>query len=175
MPAGRAPSRIRTALLVTLVILVGAAALAAGVPTAIAILATSGIGTAIIAGDIGKRRSEGAAQQSGGAIARYPLAFPCERVRTKGALHPRFLPSVKAVYATGVLCVAAGEAEFFPSSERYADKAWRGRIERTEITKTPWPLCFVRLHASDGTAQFALQLPAKDARNYLDPYLDVED
>lgn len=158
------------------VILAAGAAIAAGVPSALAILAASGIGTALIASDMGERRREGAEQQSGDAIARFPLAFPCERVRANGSfLHFRFLPSVKAVWAPGLLCVAAGEAEFFPSTERHSDKAWRGRIERAEIVKTPWAFSFLRLHGADGAAQFSVQYPAKEVRRYLDPYLDLED
>lgn len=156
-----------------MVVVLASAAMAAGFPAALAVLAASGIGTSLLVGDMSNRRSQGAAQQADGAMERFPLAFPAERVRVGGRLHPRFLPSVKAVWAPGVLCIDAGEAEFFPSAERYRDKAWRGRIERAEILKTPWPISFVRLHGSQGTAQFALQYPAKDVRGYLDPYLQL--
>lgn len=157
------------------VIALTAAAIAAGFPSALAIVAGSGVGTAVLARNLGNKRFEGAEEQSNGAIDRYPLAIPCERVRTKGFfLHPRFLPSVKAVYAPGVLCVAPGEVEFFPSSRRFADKAWRARVTRTEVIPTPWPACFVRLHGSDGAAQFSVSHPAKDVRGHLDPYLVVE-
>ncbi len=54
----RPPYRIRTALGLTFVTAIGAAAMGAGAPTGLAVLATSGIGSALLMSDRGKRQPD---------------------------------------------------------------------------------------------------------------------
>lgn len=170
----RPPSRIRTAIGIGLVIAVGAAAMGAGAPMALVVLAASGIGTALLMSDRGKRQVAGAERHSAGDMSRFPLQLPAERMRVGGIFQLKFSASARAVAAAGVLCADAGVAKFVPSKPADAFKGWEGPIERAEVIKTPWPVSMVRLHGPGGSAQFAIQRAAQDVTRMLQPYLPID-
>lgn len=169
----RPRSRISTALSLGLVIAVAAAAMGAGAPVALVVLAASGIGTALLMSDRGKRQVAGAARNTAVDMTRFPLQLPADRMRVGGMFQLKFSASARAVAAGGVLCADRGVARFVPSKAADDAKGWEGTVERAEVIKTPWPVSMVRLHSPGGSAQFAIQRPAQDVRRILEPYLPV--
>lgn len=171
----RPPSRIRTAFGLVLVVAVAAAAMGVGAPMALVVLSASGIGTALLMSDRGRRQMAGATRNTAVDMSRFPVQLAADRMRVGGMFQLKFFAAARAVAAGGVLCAEAGVAKFVPSKPADSAKEWEGTVERAEVIKTPWPVSMVRLHGPGGSAQFAVQRPAQEVLRLLEPYLPVDD
>lgn len=154
------------------VIVLGAVAIAAGVPAGPVLVFGTGVGATMLVRAAGIRTQRRSEELAPGALDVYPLRFPAQRWKVGSPWQFRFVPSSRREWAPGVLGVRYGEARFVPSRAGLQDRAWTGRPTSVEVIKT-LQVCAVRFHAPDGGAQFSIQLPADEVRAQLAPLLPV--
>ncbi len=172
MPASPSTSPPVFAATFVAVMVLAAVALAAGAPLGPVIIAASGIGTALILRWRASRSFAGAERQEPGGLDRFPVRLAAERYAVGRLLQVRLFPPTSRVWAPGVLGVSRGEVRFVPSSARHADRSWSARPTSVEVHQLA-RASVVRIHAPDGSAQFAIQLPPDDVRAHIAPLLPV--
>jgi hypothetical protein len=145
----------------------GAGAIAAGVPMPPVVLMLAGLGAGLLVEAQGRRRLDRVAALEPGALDPYPVRFPVERWKFGPTWQFRILPWTRRHWAPGVLGVGYGEVRFVPAKPSKRAFAWTSRPTSVEIQKV-LQACVVRFHDAGGpAAQFTIQQPADVVRGHL--------
>lgn len=157
------------------VVVLAAAAGAAGLPMPVAVLAAAGVGGALVVRHMAASRVEGVEERLPGALGTFEVTLPAERVAVGRLVQMRLLPPTRSVWAPGMLGVTRGAVSFLPSKAKHSDRAWTGQIEKAEVHRLAGPTSAVRVHGPTGSAQFVVQASADQTRQALAPHLNLTD
>lgn len=172
MPPSRIPSPLVLGAAFVAVLVVAVVAVVAGAPLAPVVIGAAGIGTALVLQRQAGRSFAGAERHQPGGLDRFPVRLAAERYAVGRLFQVRLFPPASRVWARGVLGVSRGEVRFVPSSARHADRSWSARPTAVEVHQLA-RASIVRIHAPEGSAQFAIQLPPDDVRAHMAALLPV--
>ncbi|MGY6501127.1 MAG: hypothetical protein ACXIVQ_09595 [Acidimicrobiales bacterium] len=167
--------RLVTVVQLVLVVLVGGALIAAGLPPAGMIPLTSAAGVALflhrrdLHRTLAARRSPHAHLLEGAIVS-----FPVERVAIGRGSQTRILRDTRPLWSPGVLAFHGdGRAAFVPSSRRRDDRCWQGQVHRVELEPAKGRSTAARL-LGDAPAQFIAHYPVPKIRGPLHEWIPVE-